>query len=114
MTNGLASGNKLVAYDKTLGTHVWDYKMNIYSYSSPVDIYDSEGNAYILIGDSIGQIHLINATNGKRVTYIQTARLFKSEGKTSTGVCFEASPVVWGNTAVIGTTSGSVFGLKIA
>ena len=114
MTNGLLSGNKLVAYDKTLGTLVWEYKMNIYSYSSPVDIYDSEGNAYIMIGDSIGQIHLIDASNGKRITYIQTARLFKTEGKTSTGVCFEASPVVWGNTAVIGTTSGSIFGIKIA
>ena len=114
MTNGLLSGNKLVAYDKTLGTRVWDYKMNIYSYSSPVDIYDSEGNAYIMIGDSIGQIHLINASNGKRVTYIQTARLFNKEGKTTSGVCFEASPVVWGNTAVIGTTSGSVFGIKIS
>ena len=51
---------------------------------------------------------------GKRVTYIQTSRLFKTQDKTSVGVCFEASPVVWGNTVVIGTTSGSVFGLKIA
>ena len=114
MTNGLLSGNKLVAYDKTLGTRVWEYKMNIYSYSSPVDIYDAEGNAYILIGDSIGQIHLVNASDGKRVTYIQTSRLFNTQDKTSVGVCFEASPVVWGNTVVIGTTSGSIFGLKIA
>jgi len=107
MTNGLSSGNKLVAYDKSLGTVVWEYNMNIYSYSSPVDVYDAEGNAYIVIGDSIGQIHLVNAQTGERVTYIQT-----TSEKSST-LCFEASPIVYGNRIVIGTTGGSVFGIDI-
>ena len=118
MTNGLASGNKVVAYDKDLGTKVWEYNMNIYSYSSPVDFYDSEGNAYIVICDSIGQIHLINADpriedKQRRITYIQTRRNLGKSGETASGICIEASPVVYEGMLVVGTTSGSVFGVAI-
>ena len=118
MTNGLASGNKVVAYDKDLGTKVWEYNMNIYSYSSPVDFYDSEGNAYIVICDSIGQIHMIRAESGiddkdRRITYIQTRRNLGKSDETSSGICIEASPVVYEGMLVVGTTSGSVFGVAV-
>ena len=118
MTSGLASGNKVVAYDKDKGTKVWEYNMNIYSYSSPVDFYDSDGNAYIVICDSIGQIHMINADPGiddkqRRITYIQTRRNLGKSGETASGICIEASPVVYEGMLVVGTTSGSVFGVAI-
>ncbi|MBO4636292.1 MAG: PQQ-like beta-propeller repeat protein [Clostridiales bacterium] len=124
--DGIWSGNMIVAYDKDLGTEVWRYHMNKYSYSSPVDIYDEEGNAYIAIGDSIGQIHLIHAESGwtdeeRRVTYIQTMRFFDTDSPTSSGFQFEGSPAVFENMLIIGTqpenpnsTSGaSVFGIRI-
>ncbi|MBR3247596.1 MAG: PQQ-binding-like beta-propeller repeat protein [Clostridiales bacterium] len=117
MTNALASGNKLVAYDKDLGTVVWEYNMNIYSYSSPVDFYDSEGNAYIVICDSIGQVHLIDAcaidAKDLRITYIQTKRNLGQEDETSSGICIEASPVIYKGMLVVGTTSGSIFGIAV-
>ncbi|MBR2524368.1 MAG: hypothetical protein IKE53_08040 [Clostridiales bacterium] len=115
MTNGLMSGNKLVAYDKDLGTKVWEYDMNIYSYSSPVDCYDMSGQAYIVIGDSIGQIHLVSAgaSECRRITYLQCQRNINTNQATGSGLCFEASPVVYGNTMVIGTTGGSVFGIEL-
>ncbi len=118
MTNGLASGNKVVAYDKDLGTVVWEYNMNIYSYSSPVDFYDSEGHAYIVICDSIGQIHMISAEAGvdpkeRRITYIQTRRNLGKSNETASGICIEASPIVYEGMLVVGTTSGSVFGVAI-
>ena len=119
MTSGLASGNKLVAYDKDLGTEVWEYNMNIYSYSSPVDFYDADGNAYIIICDSIGQVHMIHAETGiadpkdRRITYIQTKRNLGLEDETASGVCIEASPVIYKGMMVVGTTSGSVFGIAI-
>ena len=115
MTKGLMSGNKLVAYDKDLGTKVWEYDMNIYSYSSPVDCYDSAGQAYIVIGDSIGQIHLVSATSSecKRLAYLQCARNINTKDKTTSGLTFEASPVVYGNRMVIGTTGGSIFGIDL-
>ena len=118
MTSGLASGNKIIAFDKDLGTKVWEYKMNIYSYSSPVDFYDSEGNAYIIICDSIGQIHMIRAEAGiedkeRRITYIQTKRNLGQVDQTSKGICIEASPIVYEGVLVVGTTSGSIFGIGI-
>jgi outer membrane protein assembly factor BamB len=113
MTNDLAAGNKLIAYDKKLGTKVWEYNMNIYSYSSPVDFYDSDGNAYIVICDSIGQVHLINAQTGDRIKYIQTAKNLGTPEKTSSGINIEASPVVYNGTMVVGTTTGSIFGISI-
>ena len=113
MTKGLMSGNKLVAYDRELGTKVWEYDMNIYSYSSPVDFYDSDGNAYIVICDSIGQVHMINAQTGDRIKYIQTAKNLGTDEKTSSGINIEASPVVYNGTMVVGTTTGSIFGISI-
>ena len=113
MTNGLASGNKVVAYDKDLGTKVWEYNMNIYSYSSPVDFYDTEGHAYLIICDSIGQVHMINAETGERITYIQTRRNLGTSDETSSGICIEASPIVYEGMLVVGTTSGSIFGIAV-
>ena len=110
MTKDLASGNKLVAYDKDKGTMVWEYNMNIYSYSSPVDIYDEDGNAYIVIADSFGQIHLVDARTGERITYLK----INSEGEGKKDQNFEASPIVYGDQIVIGSTTGSVFGVKIS
>ena len=113
MTNDLAAGNKLIAYDKTLGTKVWEYNMNIYSYSSPVDFYDTDGNAYIVICDSIGQVHLVNAQTGDRIKYIQTAKNLGTPEKTSSGINIEASPIVYNNYMIVGTTTGSIFGIVI-
>lgn len=113
MTNGLMSGNKLVAYDKLTGNQVWEYNMNIYSYSSPVDVYDSDGNGYIIIGDSLGQIHLVDASTGERIKHIQTSRLIGTADETTNGIIFEASPAVYENRIIIGTKSGSIFAIDI-
>lgn len=107
MTDGLTRGNRLVAYNRDTGTEVWHYDMNIYTYSSPVACYTEDGNAYIIIADSFGQIHLVNGSTGERITYIQVD---SGEGM---GVSFEASPAVFGNMIVIGTTQGEVFGIRI-
>ncbi|MBO6194434.1 MAG: PQQ-binding-like beta-propeller repeat protein, partial [Clostridiales bacterium] len=107
MTDGLTRGNRLVAYNRDTGTEVWHYDMNIYTYSSPVACYTADGNAYIIIADSFGQIHLVNGSTGERITYIQVN---SEEGM---GVTFEASPAVFGNILVIGTTDGEVFGIRI-
>lgn len=118
MTNGLMSGNRLVAYDKNTGIEVWHYNMNIYSYSSPVAVYDDYGNAYILIADSIGQIHMLNGLtgpdeNGAAMYVYQVPRNMGTDNETTNGVEFQASPAVFGNNMVIGTTSGSLFCIRI-
>lgn len=113
MTQGAYSGNALVAYNKLTGEKVWEYSMNLYSWSSPVDCYDDAGNAYIVMCDSGGQVHYVNAANGQRLTYLQTIRNKGLSNETKEGLNMESSPSVFNNTMVIGTRSGSVFGIKI-
>jgi len=113
MTTGINSGNMLVAYDKTTGEEVWRYAMNMYSWSSPVDCYDADGNAYIIICDSIGQIHLVNGLTGTRINFLQTIRGKGTADETKTGLNMESSPIVYNGMIVIGTRAGSVFGVKI-
>jgi hypothetical protein len=49
----------------------------------------------------------------RRITYIQTKRNLGLEDETASGVCIEASPVIYKGMMVVGTTSGSVFGIAI-
>lgn len=113
MTNGQYSGNRLVAYNKDTGEEVWTYEMNQYSWSSPVDVYDAEGNAYIVMCDSVGQIHLVNGKTGKRICYLQTIRNKGTANELKTGN-MESSPIVFNGMIVIGTRAGSIFGVKIS
>lgn len=113
MTNGIYSGNHLVAYNKDTGDKVWDYSMNQYSWSSPVDVYDADGNAYIVICDSVGQIHLVNGLTGARITYLQLIKNKGLEGENKNAQNIESSPIVINGMIVIGTRGCSVYGVKI-
>ena len=82
--------------------------MNKYTYSSPVDVYDKEGNGYILIGDSYGQIHLVDAQTGERITHILV------DSDVTGQAVFEASAAVYGDTLLIGSKTGSIYAVKIS
>ena len=112
MTKGTYSGNLLVAYDKQTGKEVWKYEMKMYSWSSPVDIYDDNGNAYILICDSYGQVHLVDASNGQRLSYIRMLRTTDQVKDENHNV--ESSPIVVDGIMVVGTRGQSIFGVKIS
>jgi len=113
MTNGIYSGNHMVAYNKDTGEVVWDYSMNQYSWSSPVDCYDAQGNAYIIICDSVGQIHLVNGLTGARITYLQLIKNKGLEGESKNAQNIESSPIVINGMVIIGTRGCSIYGVKI-
>ncbi|MEI8198848.1 MAG: PQQ-binding-like beta-propeller repeat protein [Eubacteriales bacterium] len=113
MTNGIYSGNHLVAYNKNTGDKVWDYSMNQYSWSSPVDVYDADGNAYIVICDSVGQIHLVNGLTGARITYLQLIKNKGLAGENKNAQNIESSPIVINGMIVIGTRGSSIYGVSI-
>ena len=100
----------MVAYDKVTGTEVWKYDMKMYSWSSPVDIYDENGNAYILICDSYGQVHLVDAATGNRLCYIRMTRSDNPDLQHNT----ESSPIVVDGMMVVGTRGQSIIGVKIS
>ena len=119
MTKGAYRGNTIVAYDKNTGNQVWSYVMEFYedpanvtdpySWSSPVDIYDENGNAYIIICDSYGQIHMLDALTG---THISHLRLIADENQKINNI--ESSPIVVDGILVIGSRGNFMYGVKIS
>jgi len=91
---------KLVAISTETGEIVWEKAMDNYSWSSPVAVYDQSGNAYIVVGDSMGNLTMLDGT-GKTLSTI------------SLETNIEASPAVYENTLVVGTRGGLVCGIKI-
>lgn len=91
----------VVALDKKTGKEVWRYKMKAYAWSSPVAVYDEEGKAYLLQGDSAGTLHLLDARTGKLLDQLPL------------GANIEASPAVVGNTLVVGTRGMKIFGIEL-
>lgn len=91
----------VVALDKKTGKEVWRYKMKAYAWSSPVAVYDEEGKAYLLQGDSAGILHLLDARTGKLLDQLPL------------GANIEASPAVVGNTLVVGTRGMKIFGIEL-
>ena len=91
---------KLVALDTATGDIVWEKEMNYYSWSSPIPVYADDGSAYIVVGDSNGQLFLLDST-GQTLDVIDLASNI------------EASPVIFNNTLVIGTRGNLICGIKV-
>lgn len=96
VSNGL-----LVALDTRTGDEVWRMDMDNYAWSSPVAVYTAEGRGYVIVCDSGGEIWLLEGATGRVLDTL------------SVGSLIEASPVVYGNTLVIGTRGQKILGLKL-
>jgi outer membrane protein assembly factor BamB len=96
-----ASEGKLVALDKRTGEAVWEFKTLIYSWSSPVAIYNEEGKGYIVYCTSGGYIYLLDGLTGE----VLDSR--------DLGGNIEASPAVFENTVVVGTRAQIIWGIKL-
>ena len=68
---------------------------------SPVDVYDKNGNGYIIQGDSAGYLHLVNGKNGK----LESEVLLNGN--------IESSPAVFNDVLVVATRNGTIYGVKI-
>ena len=86
-----------------------------------MDFYDEKGNAYIIICDALGQIHMIDASannalsnDERRITVFQTVKHAGKPEESTSGICIEASPIVYEGMIVVGSTSGSIFGIAIS
>lgn len=92
---------QLVALDKHTGKQVWVKETATYSWSSPVDFYDKDGNGYIIYCNSGFYIYLIDGKTGETLSYMDL------------GGNIEASPAVYGNYAVVGHRRQRVFCFEI-
>lgn len=91
----------IVALNKKTGEEIWRYEMPNYSWSSPVDIYDDKGKGYLLQGDSIGNLYLIDGKTGQVLNSINL------------GSNIESSPAVYNNILVVATRWGKIYGVNI-
>lgn len=91
----------LVALQKSTGAIAWKVLLDNYSWSSPLDIYDKQGNMYIFLADSKGFVMLFDGMSGSIISKTKIADLF------------EASPVSYDNIIVIASRPRVVFGLLI-
>lgn len=91
----------LLAFDKQTGEIVWEHVMENYTWSSPVAVYNDGGKGYIVICDSIGDVKLLDGTNGNML------------GSVNIGSNVEASPAIFENTLVVGTRGCKIYGIKL-
>ncbi len=97
-------GGAVIAFDKTTGSIVWQQNMKDYSWSSPVAVYNEQGDAWIIQGDSAGVLHMLDGQTGSILSSLQL------EGK------IEASPAVYNDILVIGTSSkaaSNIYGIQL-
>lgn len=90
----------LVALDTKTGEKVWTLDMDLYPWSSPVPVYEADGNAYVIICDSGGYMRLVSAEGEQLYTI-------------SLGGNIEATPAVYEDMIVVGTRTETINGIKI-
>jgi outer membrane protein assembly factor BamB len=91
----------MVALDKQTGKIRWTLDMPTYAWPSPVDVYDKDGNAYIIECDHNGSLLLIDGLTGKLIQ------------KQKIDSYLEASPAVFNNYLIFASRTGKVYGFKI-
>lgn len=100
-TGSNASAGKLAALDKQTGEAVWTFDTAVYSWSSPVDFYDDEGNGYLVYCTSGGYMYLLDGATGEKLDAIDL------NGN------IEASAAVFNNMVVVGHRSQKIFGIAL-
>ncbi len=91
---------KLVAINTETGEVAWEKSMDNYTWSSPVAVYTESGEAYVIVGDSMGKLFMVDYMGNTLSTINLETNI-------------EASPAVFNNTLVVGTRGGVVTGVKI-
>ena len=105
-------GAEVIALNKESGSVVWQTALESEGISSPVAVYNEAGDAWILQAESNGNIHLMDAQTGKILDTLLLEPIENPEGALS----ITASPAVYGDLMLIGTTgkdAGGVYCIKI-
>lgn len=99
-TPGAGSGT-LVALKKDNGEKVWERETSVYSWSSPVDFYDKDGNGYLAYCNTGFNLYLIDGKTGDVLDQMNL------------GGNIEASPVVYNSNIVVGTRANRTYCVEV-
>jgi len=100
---GRGGGGALIAFDRQSGEVVWERILPAFGWSSPVAVYTEDGQSFLIVSDSVGDVRLIRGATGEVLYRISLAG----------GGNIEASPAVFGNFIVVGTRGQRIFGIEI-
>ena len=98
------NGSQVIALNKKDGTVAWQTALPASAVSSPVAVYNEAGDAWIIQAEIDGKINMLDAKTGAVLSTVTV------EGEIT------ASPAVYGNLMVIGTTgrgTGAVYCFRI-
>lgn len=99
-TPGAGSGT-LVALRKDTGEKVWERETSVYSWSSPVDFYDKDGNGYLAYCNTGFNLYLIDGKTGDVLDQMNL------------GGNIEASPIVYNSYIVVGTRANRTYCVEV-
>ncbi|MEG2009435.1 MAG: PQQ-binding-like beta-propeller repeat protein [Oscillospiraceae bacterium] len=95
------SSGILVALNKQTGEVVWELETQMYAWSSPVAVYDSQGKGYLVFCTAGGYMYLIDGLTKEVLDFVDV------------GGNVEASPIVFNNKVVVGTRTQEIWGIDI-
>ncbi len=91
----------MLALAKADGSELWRTPLRTDAWSSPTGLLDeASGKTFLVQGDRGGRLHLVDGSTG---TIVHTLPL---DG------AIEASPAIFGDVAVVGTRSGTIYGIR--
>ena len=91
------SNSEFLAFDKKTGELIYRKPLDFYAWSSPVGFYNEKKELFVVIGNSSGHLYMFNGKTGDM--------LFDQVLSSN----FESSPVVIGNTMVVGSRDGNIY-----
>lgn len=98
---GAAYDGVLSCINKKTGKVEWEHKA-YYAWSSPVCVYNSDGQGAVLYCSCGGKIYLLNGKTGETYDTIELG-----DG------AIEASPAVYEDYAVVGTRDSKIYGIQL-
>lgn len=92
---------RFLAIDRKTGRTVYSIPLKSYAWSSPVGFLNENGRMFVFTADCIGNVYLINGRDGRIIC------------RRNIGSNFESSPVVIGNSVVVGSRGNTIYRLSI-
>lgn len=96
-----SSTGVIAALNKKTGEVVWERQTQMYTWSSPIAVYDESGKGYVVFCTAGGYIYLLDGLTG---TVLDSMDI---------GGNVEASPIIYNSTIVVGTRAQRIWGIDL-
>lgn len=96
-----SDGGTLFCINKETGEIAWQRDLKAYGWSSPVCVYSDSGKGYVIVGSCSGQLRCIDGLTGELIC------------DADLGSNIEGSPIVYGNTIIVGTRGKKIGAITI-